>query len=295
MEEELQLEEEWIKYLDNPTADPSFFKTTSALDRAFGYVWEDKLESRIWNIPVGGTLGTTSEFYESGLPDAVRTRHRYNVRLALAVGVPEGPWWPTAQVHENSGYWVGTGGSTDAGLGNWDAVDGARGGQFADPPQTRFDLPLMAMTTLPATWPSTGWPAPETVVETWLGAVTWNEWARTEAAESYGEFDDEDADRRGLGESTSLNLSGRVRLLQHGTLLATFYQWEVTNNSSFTYNDVYIGHFQRRRLFVSDGNELFPRWDPDRIMWYPVGTNYFTPLFGAGSHWATRLIPPRPS
>jgi hypothetical protein len=194
-----------------------------------------------------------------------------------------------AQVHENSGYFVGTGGSGYVSDGEWEAKDGSRGVLFADPPATRYDIPLLSIKSLEATWPTVGgaptWPSPENVEEVWTGTDTWNAWKRKDGGdEFYGEFDDAYATRRGTGEQSVLNVSGKFRVLQYGTNLASYFQFELTNNSSYTYTDVYVGHFERRRQNSSDGNEMFPRWDPDRQFTYVVGPDYFAQVHGPGTH-----------
>ena len=283
--EEIWFEDEVIEPCDQPF-NPYLLKGSSALDRAFGYVWEGNLESRLYNLPHGGSLGISSEYYRHGIQGAARERDRFNVIHALALGVDAGPWFGSAQVHENTGYFIGTGGSSYVGDAEWEATDGSRGTLFADPPQTRFDVPLLAIRSLQATWPvidgTPTWPAPEDVEEVWAGTDTWLKWARKEGDEFYGEFDDNYATRRGTGEQSVLNVSGRFRVLQYGTNDATYYQYELTNNSSYTYTDVYVGHFQRRRLTVDDGNESFPRWDGARQFTYQVGTEYFAR--GDGTH-----------
>jgi sulfite reductase beta subunit len=61
---------------------------------------------------------------------------------------------------------------------DWEAKDGARGIQFSNPPQLTGGYPIYATSDLPATWPTSGWPAPETVTEVWAGTDTWNKWER---------------------------------------------------------------------------------------------------------------------
>ena len=256
-------------------------RATSAIDRAFGLIQMAKLEATVWNWVTTNRnyTGVDGERYYHGLAGAARSSDNYYHQHSPALGVEAGPWFATAQVHENTGYII------SRYLVEWEAVDGARGNQFADPPLMVYNNPLMASTQFEASLPPSGWPAPQNVTDVWLGTDTWNKFGRTEGVEAYGEFDDSEAgERHPDGEASTLDLSGRIRLIGFGALEAAFYQYEFTNNSTNTYTGVYVGVFARRRQQWSDGNESFPRWDNERQAVYMVGTNYFTPLFGPGSH-----------
>jgi hypothetical protein len=199
---------------------------------------------------------------------------------AGVIGFEEGPWHPNAVVLESTDYGI------SSSIADWEAVDGAMGTLHSNPPQIHPTIgdPLMAMSNLASTWPASGWPAPESLQEVWWGTEMWNKWKRTEGAETYGEFNDNYADRDNEGEDKSMDISGRLRMIQFGAIPGAFYQIEYTNNSSWTYTDVFVGMHIRRRLTYSDGNYAFPRWDQARQVWYPVGPHYFDQLLGPGTH-----------
>jgi hypothetical protein len=242
-------------------------RSASALDRAFGYVWTADLETRFHNFNNIGRDGISCEYFPSPNTD---NRDRLNYMITLAVGVPEGPWGPNAQVHEQSEY------INSLSLGDWEAKDDSRGTLFADPPQTRFDYPLLAITTLEATWPESGWPAPESEVTTWYESVTWNKWQRKGDMETYGEFTDAYSGRDDAGESYPLGIDVRFRLLQYGAMPATFYQFELENTSSHTFTDVYLcwHHYRYFGSIAGYTSAGFPRWNDEYNLLYGVGKRY---------------------
>jgi len=261
-----ELEKEFDRFTDDEFGNRErvLARSSSILDRAFGYVWVSNLEHRIHNYNHQGRDGISCEYY----PRQDGRRYRFHRMVTVGIGVPEGPWG-NAQVLENSDYYVAHE------VGDWEAADGSRGELFADPPQTRFDYPLMAISTLEATWPSSGWPAPEDVEEVWYAPQTWYKWKRVSEMEYYGEFTDQEAGRDGTGESYPLGITAKFRSMAYGAFDAVLVQYEFTNTSSTTYTDTYIG-LQYYRAFPGRINTYygFPRWDPSRQFLYCVGRNY---------------------
>ena len=240
-------------------------RMNTILDRAFGYVWVTNLESRHHNYLHCGRDGISCQWYPR-LDGAYN--YRFNLFETLALGVEEGDWG-NAQVHEQSDRYVAHE------VGDWEALDGSRGDLFSNPPQTRFEYPLMAITTLEATWPSDGWPAPEDVEAVWLAPDMWYKWKRVADMETYGEFTDAEAGRDGLGEAYPLGIEGKFRMMQYSSYDATFYQYELTNTSDNTYTGVYIGMNYRRPFPMDTGSwGGFPRVDYDRGLVYGVGWDY---------------------
>jgi len=232
-------------------------------DRAVARVHGGRLDQRTHNF---GDMGTTSEGWHccryprpdgSGLDS-----WGWNMSMALAVG--PGPWFSHAQVHESTGDYQ------SLGLADWEAMDGARGTQFAD--RWWSGYPMFAHSHLPGTWPPGGWPAPEDVEDVWWGTQTWKKWERCADEEAYCWFDDSHADRNIY--SSVLDISVRKRILGYSDFDAVFFQWELTNNSSYDYTPAFIGAFGDQGSPTYSSWIGFPRYDPARQMQYNVGANY---------------------
>ncbi len=264
-------EAELVKMVEEGLLHPSTLnRDASILDRGFGYIWVSDLEFRIWNA--GGRRGgggTQAEWYYGVPAGHQQSRTTFWWDTSHAFGVEDGPWGD-AQVHEATDDYYNTHEVAD-----WEATDGARGTEFADPPATRFNVPLMAISNLENTWPSGGWPAPESVTAVWEGTEMWNPWARVAQVETYGTFDDSEAGRDGLNEAYPLGIEGKVRSLGYGAYDAAFVQLEFTNTSSNTYTGVYVGHHGRRGFpTYYDGNMGYPEWDASRQMHYVIGGGF---------------------
>ncbi|MFO7768427.1 MAG: hypothetical protein R6W82_05675 [bacterium] len=266
---------EAMREIEDPgRAGVPYGRSADELDRAFGYVYVSDLEGRIHNFPHQGTDGISPEWFP--VPGGT-SRYRIHYATTLAVGVEDGPWGG-ATVIESLGYYQGINSS------DWEAKDGQRGGAFADPPQLRFSYPLMAISNLEATWPESGWPAPEDVEAVWWGTETWKKWERRAEAELYGEFDDNRAGRDDAPatESYPLGIDGKIRALAYAAYPAMFVQYELTNTSSHEYTNVFIGYpHVRDSPWVRTYSTGFPRWDGSRNMVYAIGKNYDP---GAGTH-----------
>jgi len=266
---------EAMRELEDPgRANTAFARGADALDRAFGYIYVSDLEGRIHNFPHQGTDGISPEWFP--VPGST-SRYRLHYATTLAVGVEDGPWG-SAEVIESLGYYNGVNDS------DWEAKDGQRGGAFSDPPQLRFSYPLMAMSNMEATWPESGWPAPEDVEAVWWGTETWKKWERKAEAELYGEFDDSltGRDDAPASESYPLGIDGKIRGLGYGAYPAMFIQFELTNTSSYDYTNVFIGYpHVRDSPWVRTTPTGFPRFDAGRNLVYAIGNNY-DPV--AGTH-----------
>ncbi len=97
---------------------------------------------------------------------------------------------------------------------DWEAKDGARGIQFSDPPVRISGYPVFAVSDMPATWPSSGWPAPEGTNDLWAATATWKKWERIGDRNAYCVFDDSYADREADGQSTPLGKDRPLHLLR---------------------------------------------------------------------------------
>jgi hypothetical protein len=247
-------------------------RTAAAGDRALMLMNISKLEVRTLNYgPIGGTDGWAHTWYPR--PDGSGTRDNFFWESHFNVGIAPGPWNAIAQVHD--AYDQGTS------KGDWEAMDGALGGQFSDPPQTFGAYPLAAHSDLPLTWPAAGWPAPEAVAEVWLGTETWNKWQRIAEREAFALFDDSVAGRDGLGGGP-VGLTVSKRVLGYGTQDAAFFQFEVENTGTHTLTGVYVGQtVDAGGPTVNSWGGGGPRWDPARNALYVMGWNYQA---GAGTH-----------
>jgi len=191
--------------------------------------------------------------------------------MALAVG--PGVWLSTPQVHESTGDYQ------ELSLMDWESMDGARGAQFSDPPQTWSGYPMFATSDLPGTWPPGGWPAPEAETDVWWGTDTWLKWEERADKEIYCEFDDTGAARN--PHSSVLDITVRKRVLGYGSLDGAIFQFELTNNSSNTYTGCFIGQFGDLGSPVYNSWIGFPRADLSRSMTYNIGASYNA---AAGTH-----------
>ncbi|MCK4772674.1 MAG: hypothetical protein KAT18_07120, partial [Candidatus Latescibacteria bacterium] len=234
------------------------------MDRAVGRINVSRLDHRTHNF---GDMGTTAEgWHTSRFPRADSKKFDswgWNQSMALAVG--PGPWFSRAQVHESTGDYQ------SLSLADWEAQDGARGTQFSSGWHI-WDYPRFAHSDMPFTWPPQGWPAPEDITDVWLGTETWKKWERCADQEAYCEFDDSHAERNVY--SSVLDISVRKRILGFTDFDAVFFQFELTNNSSYDYSPVFVGAFGDLGSPVYPSFTGFPRYDPARQMHYNIGANY---------------------
>ena len=244
---------------------PALERTTAAADRAVVRINVSKLDVRSSNM---GDMGAANiGFYNvqypwpdgSGSIDFIWTNS-----MALAVG--PGTYFADAQVHESGDDWQ------SLSVADWEAADGSRGTLFADPPEYFGSFPMAAHSNNEATWPAGGWPAPTGVSEVWWGADSWDKWDRKADLESYVEFDDKGASRNPY--SSVLNISARKRLLGYSSTDAVYFQVELTNNSSNTYLDCYIGQF------ADMGGPVINSW----VGWMDFDVNYQM-MFTVGDHY----------
>jgi hypothetical protein len=255
--------------LDGVGPPPGYSRRLDAVDRGFSSLYAQRAEIRTfnWGLIAGGD-GLSSAWvpWPGRSGQTTRMFHDWD----MLFGVEEGPWLPTAQTHTQSYYWYNP---SNYNRVSFEAKDGARGGQFSNPPQTRFSYPLMADTSLPDTWPVGGWPAPESVEQVWLGTETWNPWMRGLGQELYAEFNDDHATREGGGEESVLGIRVRRRAVGHASIDAGFIINEFTNMSENTYTNVFVGSTIRWIALGSYGG-IYQQSDPSRaleygkMMWY---------------------------
>jgi hypothetical protein len=237
-------------------------RTADEFDRAAAVLNLSKLEVETYNYGplTGDTFGSSFRFANKA------GSSRYYIWASnFAIAVKEGAWHPNALVHESYTH--------DWSKYDWDAKDGSSGDLFSDPPQYLYSFPMMAVSDLPATWPASGWPAPD-VETTWWGTETWGKWDLVGDRNVYGEFDDTYADREQDGQSTSLGISVRMRAIGYSSINVIYFQYEVTNNSSYTYDGVYLG------LMVDSGGPTtsdyigYLDYDESRQLVYCKAYNY---------------------
>ncbi len=246
-------------------------RTSGAGDRAIGRVNVSQLDHRTHNF---GDMGTTAEGWHTSrypAPDGSLDSWGWNQSMALAIGA--GSWNSLPQVHESTGDFQ------SLSYADWEAMDGARGAQFSNPPQTWGGYPLFATSDLPGTWPPGGWPAPESTTDIWWGTDTWLKWERRADKEVYCEFDDAGAARNTY--SDVLDISVKKRVLGYGSLDGVFFQFELTNNSSTAYTNCFLGHFGDLGSPVYSSWTGYPVYDATRNMTYMVGDSYNA---STGSH-----------
>ncbi|MFC1530625.1 hypothetical protein ACFL6R_07970, partial [Gemmatimonadota bacterium] len=238
-------------------------RSADATDRAVGVLDLSRLKVHTYNL--GLTLG---RIFSSGRANYANTDGRqrsYIFVSAPAFAVGAGPWHPNAMVHESSDF------HTLSKI-DWEPRDGARGELFANPQLGGY--PNMATSDLRATWPMSGWPAPEEVTAVWYGTDTWKKWQRTADRECYCIFDDKYADREGDGQSVPLGIEVQFRALNFRHFNTVFIQYEFTNHSSHTFTDVYLGQLVDAGSPTTNSFAGFPRYDRQRQLIYGVGAGY---------------------
>ncbi len=251
----------WREEPDDPKS-AVLTRISDAKDRAIGRINVNRLDHRTHNF---GDMGTTAEGWHTSrfrrADGSELDSWGWNQSMALAVG--PGPWFSRAQVHESTGDYQ------PLSLADWEAQDGARGTQFS---RNQMWYPRFAHSNSPGTWPPQGWPAPEDIEDVWLGTETWKKWKRCADQEAYCEFDDSHADRNPY--SSVLDISVRKRILGFTDFDAVFFQFELTNNSSYDYSPVFLGSFGDLGSPIYGSFTGFPRYDPSRQMHYNIGANY---------------------
>ncbi len=231
-------------------------------DRAAAIMDLARLQIETYNYGplTGDNFGSSFTF-----PNKAGQSRNYIFASNFAVAVGAGPWHPNPLVHESYTH--------DWAKYDWDAVDGSKGALFADPPQYVYGFPMFAVSDLPATWPVSGWPAPD-VTDTWLGTETWSKWSRVGDRNAYAEFDDTYADREADGQSRSLDLSVRMRAIAYAALNVVYFQYELTNNSSNTYTGVYIGLMADTGGPTTSDFEGSLVYDEARQLVYSISSSY---------------------
>ncbi len=210
-------------------------RDADATDRAVSVMDLSQLKVHTYNM--GIQLGRIFSAGRGNFPNADGTQRSYwfTSTVAFAVEGVVGTSHPTGMVHETSDF-------HSLSKMDWEAKDGARGIQFSNPPQLEGSYPIYATSDLPATWPTSGWPAPESVEEVWAGTDTWFKWERAGDRNTYCIFDDAYADRENDGQSIPLGIEVKKRAIAYSALNVVYMQYEFTNTSSNNYTGVYIGH-----------------------------------------------------
>ncbi len=243
----------------------AMFRSADATDRAHATLDLSRLKVYTYNF--GVTIGRIFSSGRANYPSEDGSQRSFYFFSAPAFAVEAGPWHPNPMVHESSDY-------HSLSKMDWEAKDGSRGELFAWSMQIG-GYPMMAMTGLPVTWPSAGWPAPEGVIDVWLGTETWHKWERRMQRETYGIFDDAYADREGLGDSIPLGIEVQFRALTSSDDDIVYFQYEFTNTSSHHLTGVYLGQIvDSGSPTTNDFSDAFLRYDPEFQLIYAVGSNY---------------------
>ena len=240
-------------------------RDADATDRAVAPMNVAQLQVYTYNM--GIQLGRIFSSGRATFPNPDGTLRAYWFTSSVAFAVEGGPWHPTGLAHETSDF-------HSTSKMDWEAKDGARGVQYSNPPQLTGGYPMYAMSDLPATWPTSGWPAP-TVNEVWAGTDTWNKWEIVGDRNAYCVFDDKYADREGDGQSTSLGIEVKKRAIAYGAMNIVFLQYEFTNTSSNNYTGVYVGHVcDKGSPSTNDFENSWMEYDEANQMIYSVAGNY---------------------
>ena len=258
--------------------DPAAFaRATHATDR--GVAPMNVAQLSIYTFNFGNQLGRIFTPGRADFPNPEGTVRGYWFTSSMAFAVDSGPWHSNAIVHESSDYHSTT-------KIDWEAKDGARGVQFSDPPQLLSSYPMYAVSDLPLTWPSSGWPAPENVTETWWGTDTWNKWERVGDRNAYAVFNDDYADREGDGQSIPLGIEVKKRAIAYGAMNLIYMQYEFENTSSDTYTGVYIGNVADKGSPTrNDWTGAYLMYDESRQLIWSRASNFDTR--GDGTHART--------
>jgi hypothetical protein len=262
---------------DPAATQPILSRTAAPEDRAIGHIYFGSSHLRVFTNTLGEFGSYGPYFYPWYMPrpnSGSTDRPVYGIAFNLGIG--PGPWWPTAQVHEAGGEYQSWGEM------DWEAVDGARGTQYSDPPVTYSGVPMVATSNLPDTWPPQGWPAPKpsdySPAPEWLPGDAWDKWKIVGDVEIYTEFDDNGADRNVW--SKTLGITGRKRAIGYAALNAIIFQIELTNNSPYDLTNCWLGSAaDLSGPVLGGGSDAYPEWDASRDLLYVVGHD-FDPVTG---------------
>ncbi|MFC1529487.1 hypothetical protein ACFL6R_02105 [Gemmatimonadota bacterium] len=257
----------------------AMFRSADATDRAVAELDLSRLS--VWTYNFGLTIGRIYSAGRANFPCADGTQRSFYFVSSPAFAVEAGPWHPNSMVHEASDY-------HSLSKIDWEARDDARGEHFSSLPRLGGSQ-LMAMSDMSGTWPEAGWPAPENVIEVWLGTETWPKWERRMQRETYGIFDDAYADREGRGDSIPLGIEVQFRGLTSRDDDIVYFQYEFRNNSSHHLTGVYLGQIvDSGSPTTHDYADAFLRYDPELQLIYAVGSNYDPE---AGTHTGRAVYP----
>ncbi|MFC1500159.1 hypothetical protein ACFL6T_03980 [Candidatus Zixiibacteriota bacterium] len=247
-----------------------------AVDRAIHVL--DISQLRLYTSNMGSQMGRIfGGSSRASFPNMDGYRRAYWYQSSIALGFESGSWHPTDLVHESSGF-------HSSSRVDWEAKDGARGLQFSNPSQLISGYPMGAHATLPLTWPTSGWPAPESTVEVWDSTLsTWNKWERVGDENAYMVFDDKYAARENDGTSTSLGIEVKERVIAYGAMNLIFIQYEFTNTSSNNYTNVFVGQLaDKGSPSTNDGGESELVYDNSRSLVYSRSEDWDSVT---GMHW----------
>ncbi len=251
----------------DPAAFQQMLREAAATDRAVAAMDLAKLVVYTYNF--GNAI--SGDIFSSGrchFPNSSGTSRGYIFNATPALGIEAGPWFPTALVHENSDFHALT-------RVDWEAKDGSRGVLFSDPPVLRSGYPVFALSDQPATWPSSGWPAPESVEVIWAGTDTWKKWERVGDRNAYCVFDDSYADREGDGQSGPLGIEVRKRAIAYGAMNVVFMQYEYRNLSTYNFTGVYVGSIvDKGSPSVNDWTGAYMLYDAGRNLIWSRASNF---------------------
>ncbi len=239
-----------------------------AVDRAISVL--DVSQLRLYTSNFGSQLGRVFRGSSRGsFPNMTGYRRAYWYQSTIALGFDDGPWFSTDMVHESSSF-------HSSSKVDWEAKDGARGLQFSNPSQFRSGYPMTAHSSLPLTWPTSGWPAPESITEVWDATLsTWNKWERAGDENTYMVFDDKYAGRENDGTSQEMGIEVKERVVAYGAMNLIFIQYEFTNKSSNNYTNVFVGQFaDKGSPSTNDGNQSTLIYDNSNSLVYSQSEDF---------------------
>jgi len=250
----------------DPAAFQQMLREAAATDRAVAAFDLAKLVVYTYNF--GNAI--SGRIFSSGrchFPNPSGTSRGYIFESTPALAIGAGPWFPTALVHENSDFHSTT-------RLDWEPKDGSRGVLFSDPPQLRSGYPVYAISDQPATWPSSGWPAPSDEVP-WDLTETWDKWELTGDRNAYCVFNDDYADAEEDGTSGPLGIEVRKRTIGYGAMNVIYMQYEFKNNTGYNLTGVYVGSIaDKGSPSVNDWTGAYFMFDASRNLIWSRASNF---------------------
>ena len=258
----------------DPAAFQQMLREAAATDRAVAAF--DLAKIVVYTYNFGNSI--SGRIFSSGrchFPNPSGTARGYIFESTPALAIGAGPWFPTPLVHENSDFHSTT-------RLDWEPKDGSRGVLFSDPPQLRSGYPVYAISDQPATWPSSGWPAPSDEVP-WDLTSTWDKWELAGDRNAYAVFNDDYADAEGDGTSGPIGIEVRKRTIGYGAMNVIYMQYEFTNNSGYNLTGVFLGSIaDKGSPSVNDWTGATMHYDATRNLIWSRSTNFLNDVHYRG-------------